>query len=54
MIQLGVPVVLLDAALNGTPGLSNADLTIFAGVAINATCFEAEVILDGPKDVLSR
>jgi len=42
--------VLLDRGLNGTPGLSNADLTTFAVDAVDSSCFQAKVILDGLKE----
>jgi len=42
--------VLLDPGLSGMPSLSNVDLTMFAGDAVNTSCFEAKVILDRPKE----
>jgi hypothetical protein len=50
MMQPDVQVVFLGSGLNGTPGLTNVDLTTFAGVAVDARCFQARVILDGPKE----
>jgi len=45
-----VPVVLLDLGFNQTTGLPNADLPTRAADAVNARCFRAEVILDGPNE----
>jgi len=32
------------------PGLSNVDLTTFAGDTVNARCYQVKFILDGPKE----
>jgi len=50
MIQPDVLVVLLHPGLSRTPGLTNVDLTTFAGNATDASCFQAKVILHGPKE----
>jgi hypothetical protein len=42
-------VLLLDSGLNVTPGLSNVDLPMCTGDALNTQCFQAEVILDRVK-----
>jgi hypothetical protein len=45
-----VPVALLDPGLDGTLGLTNVDLTTFAGHAVDASCFRVKVTLDGLKE----
>jgi hypothetical protein len=50
IIQPEVPVAFLDPGLNVTPGLTNVDLTTFAGDLVDASCFQVEVSLDGPKE----
>jgi hypothetical protein len=50
MIQPDVLVVLLDPGLSGMPSLSSVDLTTFTRDAVNAKCFEAEVILNGLQE----
>jgi len=50
MIQPDVLVVLFDPHLNGTPGSTNVNCTVFAGDAVDPSCFHAKVILDGPKE----
>jgi hypothetical protein len=54
MILPGVAVALLDPGLNGTPGMTNVDLTTFAEVAVDASCSQIKVILDGPKKTGDR
>jgi hypothetical protein len=49
MIQPDVLVVLVDPGINGKPGLTDVDTT-FAWDAVDASCFQARVILDGPKE----
>jgi hypothetical protein len=43
-------VVFFDPGLNGKPSLSSVDLLTVAGGVVNASYFQAEVILDGPKE----
>jgi hypothetical protein len=45
-------VVLLDPCLNGTQSPPSVNLTTFTREAVNARCFQAEVILipDGAKE----
>jgi len=45
-----VPEVLLDPGVNRTPSLINVDLTIFAGDAVGASCFQFKVIRDRLKE----
>jgi hypothetical protein len=52
MIQLYVPVVLLTPGLNGMFCLSNRQVDLHRD-ALNAWCFDAEVILDGLKETCS-
>jgi hypothetical protein len=39
-----------DPVLNGMPSLTNIDLTTFTGDAVDTSCFQAKVILDGLKE----
>jgi hypothetical protein len=50
MIQHDVLVVLLDPDLHRTPGLSNVDFAAFVEDAVNATYFQAKVILYGARE----
>jgi hypothetical protein len=50
MIQCDVLVVLFDPGLSGTPNLTNIELTTFAVDAVDTSCFQAKVILDGLKE----
>jgi hypothetical protein len=50
MMEPDLPMVLFDAGLNGTPGMSNVDPPTLAEVGAYARCFEAKVILDWPKE----
>jgi hypothetical protein len=49
LIKPHVPMLLIDAGLNRTPGLATVDLLIFARDAIEARCFQVKVVLDGPE-----
>jgi hypothetical protein len=51
MIQPDVSVVFLDLGLNETPGLTNADITMFAADALDPSCFQAKVVLNGLKEI---
>jgi hypothetical protein len=50
MIQPDELVVLLHPGLIGVSSLSNIDLTTVTGDALKASCFQAMVICDGPKE----
>jgi hypothetical protein len=47
MIQPNALLVLLDPGLNGMPSLANAALTTFTGSAVDTSCSQDKVILDG-------
>jgi hypothetical protein len=49
-LQLDVPLVLLGPGLNKMPDFSSVDFNTCAGDALNASCFQAKVIFDGPKE----
>jgi hypothetical protein len=50
MLQMNVPVVLLDPDLNGTTSLPYVNLTTFAGYAVHAWSFESQAVLKGPGE----
>jgi len=53
MIQPNVPVESLNPGLNGTPRLTNVDFTTFAGDAVDTSCFQANVILNGQRKLVA-
>jgi hypothetical protein len=50
MLQTDVALVLLDPGLDGTPGLSDVDLTTLAGHAAYTRSLGSQVILHRPKE----
>jgi hypothetical protein len=44
------PTVFFHSGLNGMPGLSSISPPTLPGNAVYARCFQAKVILDGPKE----
>jgi hypothetical protein len=50
MLQMNVPVVLLDPGFNGMASMPNVNLTTLAGYAVQAWRLTAQVILHGPKE----
>jgi hypothetical protein len=49
-LKLDVLMVLFDPGLNGTLSLSNIDPPTLTEKAVYARCFQAKVILGGPKE----
>jgi hypothetical protein len=41
MIQLDVPVVVIEPSFNGTPGLTIVDFITFAGDPVDFTCSQS-------------
>jgi hypothetical protein len=50
MLQIDMPLVLLEPCLRGMPMLSSVDITTFSGDVTNASYFQAEEIIDGPTE----
>jgi len=48
-----VCAVLLDPSLSRTPSLTSVDLITFAGDAVDTSCFQANVILNGQRKLVA-